>query len=227
MRVKDSLKQVIGKTLSGVVVCRNPKRSRLFLAFEDGTSFEFWVPDDDFSMAKGIDQQSLQMVIEILGRESRNEFVVFDHQNRHQPSIGERVRAEGCRLAFEDVTPDEAMHLAACHRLPFLHLLHKVTGEREIVGWAQLLVRAFANLLINENIADLNGAWHRSSGWHEVVKPPSVLPCELMYFLGGLDVANQEIARYINTRGAVQAYKRCVDPDGDWFATGRTLWQDE
>lgn len=227
MRVKDSLKQVIGKTLSGVVVCRNPDRSQLFLAFEDGTSYEFWVSDVDLSMASRIDQQSLQMVIEVLGREAHNKFELFDHRDRHQPSLGEKVRDERCRLAFEDVTPDEAMHLAACHRLPFLNLLHKVTDAGEIVGWAKLLVRAFGNLLVHENIDDLNSAYHRSSDWHEVVGPPGVLPCELMYFLGGLDVANQEIARYINTRGAIQAYKRCVDPDGDWFATGRTLWPDE
>jgi hypothetical protein len=178
-------------------------------------------------MASKIDQQSLEMVIEVLGREPRNKFVVVDHRNRHRPSLGEQVREEGCHLAFEDLTPDEAMHLAACHRRPFLHLLNKVTGQPEIEGWAELLVRAFANLLVNENIDNLNGPYHRSSSWHDVVRPPSVLPCELMHFLGGLDVANPEIAKYVSTRGSIQAFKRCVDPDGDWFATGRTLWRDE
>ena len=224
MRVKDSLKQLIGKTLCGVVVCRNPNRSQLFLAFDDGTSFEFWVPQEDLSMASHADNQDLEQVIEILGRESHNKFVVFDHRNRHLPSLGEQAEFSPKELRWENITPDEAMHLAACHRLPFLHLLHNVTGPREIVGWAQLLVRAFANLLVNENIDDLNGAYHRSSSWHDVVRPPSVLPCELMYFLGGLEMANPEIARHINSRGAIQAYKRCVDAGGTRFATGQTLW---
>jgi hypothetical protein len=226
MKVKDSLSQLIGKTLSGVVVCRNPNRSQLFLAFEDGTSYEFWVSDADLSMASGIDQQSLEMVIEVLGRESRNEFVVFDHRNRHQPSLGELIRAEGCQLKFKDVTPDEAMHLAARHRLHFLDLLHKVKGPRDIEGWAEVLVRAFASLLVNTNIDDLNVPCPRSSIWWDVVRGGSVLPVELMYFLGGLEMANPEIARRINTRGAIQAYKRFVDPSGQWFAEGRDLWPD-
>lgn len=226
MRVKDSLRQVIGKTVDGVVVCRNPDRSQLFLAFEDGTSFEFWVSDADLSMASRIDQQSLTKVIEILGRESHNKFAIFDHKNRHQRDVGDQIQEERCRLAFEDVTPDEAMHLAGCHRTRFLRMLHGVKEPEDIEGWARLLVRAFASLLINEDLGELDRAFYRTSTWHEVVRPPSVLPCELMYFLGGLERANEEIARRISSRGAIQAFKRFVDPSGQWYAEGRDLWPD-
>jgi hypothetical protein len=76
-RVKDSLNDIIGKTLSGVVVCKNGSRRQLFLAFDDGTSFEFWVNGEDISMASRPDNADLKRVVSILAQEPNNQFVVF------------------------------------------------------------------------------------------------------------------------------------------------------
>jgi hypothetical protein len=53
--MKDGLKQVIGKHISGVVVASRPSspRQQLFLTFADGTYFEIW--GDSFSCAGGVD----------------------------------------------------------------------------------------------------------------------------------------------------------------------------
>ena len=45
MHVKDSLSDLIGKIISGVVVGQFPKgnpRTQIYLTFSDGTAFEFW-----------------------------------------------------------------------------------------------------------------------------------------------------------------------------------------
>lgn len=54
--MKDGIREIIGKNISGVVVAQNDKspRIQLFLTFTDGTYFEIW--GDNFSCAGGIDR---------------------------------------------------------------------------------------------------------------------------------------------------------------------------
>ena len=54
-RIKKSLLSIVGKTLRAVVVCQRPgsePESQLFLVFKDGTSFEIWVDQSQFSMGE-------------------------------------------------------------------------------------------------------------------------------------------------------------------------------
>jgi hypothetical protein len=59
--MKDGLRQIVGKTISSVVVAKNEKanpRHQVFLVFSDGTSFEFFGPD--FSCASGLDRSGVE-----------------------------------------------------------------------------------------------------------------------------------------------------------------------
>lgn len=61
--MKDGLRQIVGKTISSVVVARNEDanpRNQVFLVFSDGTSFEFF--GADFSCANGLDRSGVEEV---------------------------------------------------------------------------------------------------------------------------------------------------------------------
>jgi len=80
MRVKDSLSDLIGKTIRGVVVAHNGDghpRSRVFLAFSDGTAFEFWAEEEDVSVASGLVQYSVDQLIEMLKRRENTQVRTF------------------------------------------------------------------------------------------------------------------------------------------------------
>lgn len=67
-RTKNGVEQVIGKTISGVVLTENLKtdpRSQLFLIFSDRTSFEFWVDSDRITTASCVDQSDMSAVTKI------------------------------------------------------------------------------------------------------------------------------------------------------------------
>ena len=71
MRVKDSLSDLIGKIISGVVVAQYPKgnpRSRIYLTFSDGTAFEFWEDEESIAMAGGLDHGGVDQIVKMLGR---------------------------------------------------------------------------------------------------------------------------------------------------------------
>lgn len=53
--MKRGVKEIIGKTISSVVVGYNRKdpQNQVFLIFDDGTQFEFW--GRDFNCAGGVD----------------------------------------------------------------------------------------------------------------------------------------------------------------------------
>jgi hypothetical protein len=66
VRVRESLSDLIGKIISGVVVAQYPKgtpRSQLFITFSDGTAFEFWEDGQMLSMAKGLDSTNVDQLI--------------------------------------------------------------------------------------------------------------------------------------------------------------------
>ena len=72
--MKDGIKQIIGKTVTGVLVVRNerPPARQVFLLFSDDTCFEFW--GNDFTGAGGVDPgdaRSVQESIERAGGEVR------------------------------------------------------------------------------------------------------------------------------------------------------------
>jgi len=71
MRVKDSLSDLIGKIISGVVVAQYSKgypRSRIYITFSDGTAFEFWEDEETMSMAGGLDSGGVDHIVEMLER---------------------------------------------------------------------------------------------------------------------------------------------------------------
>ncbi len=70
-RVKDSLADMIGKIISGVVVAKNDEGNpdnRLFLVFSDGTSFEFWTESDELSVASSVNPFGMDDIVKILKR---------------------------------------------------------------------------------------------------------------------------------------------------------------
>lgn len=211
-RIKDSPSEIIGKTLAGVVLSRNGSRRQLFLAFDDGTSFEFWVNGEDFSMASRPDNANLNQVTSILAREPSNQMVVFERrmtrlikQAEQDDNAGGEVGATIRKMSVEDVSADEALRIALHYRPALLERLSKVTAAAEVQAWSDLLVRALANLLANADADNLDGLYHQDSEWHRVVKPPSVVEPELMYFLGALSIANPKLFAYMSARGACQA----------------------
>lgn len=54
--MKDGIKEIIGKTVSGAVVGKNSRQPhvQLMLTFTDGTYFEIW--GDSFTCAGGVDK---------------------------------------------------------------------------------------------------------------------------------------------------------------------------
>ena len=84
-RVKDSLADLVGRTISSVVVTKNNEtepQSQLFLIFQDGTSFEFWVDGAQLSMASKIDDESLDDVIRLARERPGNDVFVFDRTGK-------------------------------------------------------------------------------------------------------------------------------------------------
>ena len=71
MRIKDSLNDLIGKIISGVMVAQYPEgnpRSRIYLTFSDGTAFEFWEDEEGMEMAGGLDVGGVDQIVEMLER---------------------------------------------------------------------------------------------------------------------------------------------------------------
>lgn len=61
--MKGGLKEIIGKTITSVVVGSNKTdpQNQVFLIFSDGTRFEFWGPQ--FSCAGGVDSGGVSEAI--------------------------------------------------------------------------------------------------------------------------------------------------------------------
>lgn len=66
---REPLEQILGKTIVGVVVSENASsgpQTRLHLIFSDKTSYEFWINDGRLSAGGGLDQASLEDVLDQL-----------------------------------------------------------------------------------------------------------------------------------------------------------------
>ncbi len=80
MRVKDSLSDLIGKTINSVVVAHNKEGhpySRLFLVFSDGLAFEFWAEEEDVEVAGSLVPYSVDQLIEMLKRRENTQVRAF------------------------------------------------------------------------------------------------------------------------------------------------------
>ena len=90
MRTKDSLNDLIGKIISGVVVAQYPEgnpRSRTYLTFSDGTAFEFWEDEEGMAMAGGLDVGGVDQITEMLERREGAKIVTFrpPHEDPNVP----------------------------------------------------------------------------------------------------------------------------------------------
>ena len=90
MRVKESLADLIGKIISGVVVAQYPQgnpRSRIYLTLSDGTAFEFWDDDNSIHMAGGLDTGGVDQIVKMLDRREGAKIHAFrpPHEDPDQP----------------------------------------------------------------------------------------------------------------------------------------------
>lgn len=69
--MKDGVREIVGKSVSGVIVAKNDQGEphvQVFLTFSDGTYFEFW--GENFSCAGGVmrgDKSAVATYLESLG----------------------------------------------------------------------------------------------------------------------------------------------------------------
>lgn len=76
--MKNAIRQILGKTISGVIVKRNSQgnpSSQVFLLFDDDTHYELYADGADISGAGGVDAGGRDKVLSI-GREGSE--VIFD-----------------------------------------------------------------------------------------------------------------------------------------------------
>jgi len=90
MRVKDSLSDLIGKIVSGVVVAQYPEgspRCRVYLTFADGTAFEFWEDDYGIEMAGGLEHGGVDQLVSRLRCRTNADVVAFrpPHEDPNVP----------------------------------------------------------------------------------------------------------------------------------------------
>ena len=80
--MKSGVKQIIGKTISGVVVkeSKNSPRTQLFLLFNDGTYYEFYSGLGDICGAGGVDRGGIHEVNQYLSG-SPDRKIVFSSVN--------------------------------------------------------------------------------------------------------------------------------------------------
>jgi hypothetical protein len=75
MSIKSEVRQIVGKTITGVIVKEGTgPRSQLFLTFSDGTYYEFYCGDSAISCTGGVDRGG---VAEVLKYMSPRQQVVF------------------------------------------------------------------------------------------------------------------------------------------------------
>ena len=221
-RIRESLNQLLGKTISSVVVSKNEMRephSQLFLIFDDGTSFEIWVNQDDFCMASKTDDENLEKVLSLLEQRSENRITVFESdlgrliaehwENRSSSSIGQFIAT----MTSGQTTPEQLLYLALHVRQPLLARLAQAAEQGEVENWANLLNASLASFIENSNIEDLDRLYQRQSRWNSIVRPPSVVEPELMNFLGLLSTTNTPLFDDLKKRGACQACLKLLRHD--------------
>lgn len=216
-RIKKSLQQLVGKTIKNIVICKNSEtepKGQLFLVFDDGTSFEFWVNHDLFSMASKVDDEDLDQVVELANRRAGTVVQVIESPIAE---LGrERIEREPEAATnnpldhIPSAAIDEmyAIFLAAHRRDALLYRMAKPMTDTEVFQWAGLFCRAFEYVLRvywpeEPSIVSMPVDTAR---WDEVVQPPSVLFGELTIFLGGLSIVNEKLHLLLRSCSSVETF---------------------
>ena len=90
VRIKNSLSDFIGKTISGIVVAEYPEGNpinRIFLTFSDGTALETWQDYDILHMSHAPDFGAVDKAVDILERREGAKIQVFRpaHEDQNEP----------------------------------------------------------------------------------------------------------------------------------------------
>jgi hypothetical protein len=216
-RIKESLRQVLGKTIKAVVVCRNPEsepKYQLFLVFKDGTSFEFWVDQNQLSMASKVDDEDLARVVELANQREGTDVHVFEspmacigkERIEDEPEAAEKNPLDD--IDVSDIDEEHALFLAIHRRDALLFRLATTESREDYPKWVDLLSAGFGSLLQQCSFNDMYTGCGSDQRWQSVVRPPGVLPAELMVFLGGLSVVNREIYASVKDRASVDAFMK-------------------
>lgn len=75
--MRDSVRQIIGKTVTSIVVAESDStpRNQLFLVFDDGTSFEFW--GEHCQCASGLDGDGVKEILAYIKRSNGEVITVY------------------------------------------------------------------------------------------------------------------------------------------------------
>lgn len=119
-----------------------------------------------------------------------------------------------------ELTPEEVLFLALHARQRLLDRIGKAAGASEEGAWVEAIAGAYASLLQHCDIEDHPRIYHVHNEWAECVCPPSVIASELMTFLGGLSVTNEEIYAGCRRRGSIQGFLAIVPELGDRMRYG-------
>ena len=219
-RIKDSLHQLVGKTIQSVVVCGNPSsepKAQLFLVFKDGTSFEFWVDQGHLSMASKVDEEDLEKVVSLARQREGTAVHVVESpivrigkaRIENEPGAVENNPLEG--IAISEIDEENALFLAIHRRDALLCWMARAMDDAEVLGWVDLFSAAFGSMLQRCSLGDLDRLYQHQTRWNSVVRPPSVIAPELMRFLGGLSVVNKRAYEQLQSRGTIQAFLELRD----------------
>ena len=228
-RIKDSLSQLVGKTIHSVVICQTADaepKTQMFLVFKDDTSFEFWIDQGQLSMASTVDEEDLEKVVSLATqREGTSVHVVESPLARigkerieREPDAAKNNPLEGIGVA--ELDEENALFLAIHRRDALLCLMARATDNAEVGGWVDLISAAFGSLLQRCSMDDLCQLYQNQSRWNSVVRPPSVIVPELMLFLGGLSVVNRRVYEHLQSRGTIEAFLKLSNCNASVFKDG-------
>lgn len=122
--MKDGVRDIIGKTIVGVVAAENTRSptTQLFLAFSDGTYFEIW--GDTFTGAGGLDQGGARDIVKYVestgGKVSATYTANTPRISREQ---ADRIATVDAQVHFlgNDIKEVVQVHERSGHRLPKLY----------------------------------------------------------------------------------------------------------
>ena len=97
MSVRESVADIVGKTISSVVITKNIKtrpRGQLILVFSDGTSYEFWVDTDEISSSRYVVPSSIDQIIKPLSKRPDTEIRIFRAPHEDPNSVQRDLLAD-------------------------------------------------------------------------------------------------------------------------------------
>jgi len=119
-------------------------------------------------------------------------------------------------------------------------LLRRIAGDCRIAGnpglpseteleWCHAISGAFSEMMDVWDVSDTHRIYMERSEWHPIVRPPSVVGCELLRFLGGLCAARPGLFRCCIRQGPVDEFLRIQDASGtpEWVAKWMNVGADE